>query len=86
MTKNNKFAISLQYFKKKVSDKVDKHDLHDDKHYSFLQIDTMISDGGGQASKNVISQKRCDEVDKVDILHAGKHQSFVQSDFIRSQF
>ena len=69
-----------------MSDKVDKHDLHADKHYSFLQADTMISGGGGQASKNVISQKRSDEVDKVDILHADKHQSFVQAGFIRSQF
>ena len=86
MTKNNKFAISLQYFKKKVSYKVDKHDLHVDKHCSFLQIDIMISDGDGQASKNVISQKRSDEVNKVDILHGGKHQSFVQADFMRSQF
>ena len=37
---NNKFAISLRYFKKGVSDEVDF--LHADKHERFLQIDTMI--------------------------------------------
>ena len=35
---NSKFAISLQYFKKEVSDEVDF--LHADEHESFLQIDT----------------------------------------------
>ena len=40
LPKNNKFAISLQYLQKKVSDKVDC--LHADKHKSLLQIDTMI--------------------------------------------
>ena len=47
ITQNNKFAISLQYLKKEVSDEVDF--LHADKHESFLQIDTMIFDGDGQA-------------------------------------
>ena len=47
VTQNNKFAISLQYLKKEVRDKVDF--LHADKHESFLQIDTMIFDGDGQA-------------------------------------
>ena len=42
ITQNNKFAISLQYLKKEVSDEVDF--LHADKHESFLQIDTMIFD------------------------------------------
>ena len=41
------FAISFQHLKKEVSDEVDF--LHADKHESFLQIDTMISDGDGQA-------------------------------------
>ena len=39
-TQNNKFAISLQYLKKDVSDEVDF--LHVDKHKGLLQIDTMI--------------------------------------------
>ena len=39
-TQNNKFAISLQYLKKDVSDEVDF--LHADKHKGLLQIDTMI--------------------------------------------
>ena len=40
ITQNNKFAISLQHLKNGVSDKVDF--LHEDKHESFLQIDSMI--------------------------------------------
>ena len=47
ITQNNKFAISLQYLKKEVSDEVDF--LHADKHESFLQTDTMIFDRYGQA-------------------------------------
>ena len=43
ITQNNKFAVSLQYLKKGVSDEVDF--LHADKHESFLQIDAMIFDG-----------------------------------------
>ena len=39
-TQNNKFAISLQYLKKEVSNEVDF--LHADKHESLLQIDRMI--------------------------------------------
>ena len=46
ITKNNKFAISLQYLKKELRDKVDF--LHVDKHESFLQIDTMFFNGDGQ--------------------------------------
>ena len=47
ITQNNKFAISLQYLKKELSDEI--HFLHADKHESFLQIDTMIFGGDGQA-------------------------------------
>ena len=43
ITQNNKFAIFLQYLKKKVSDEVDL--LHASKHESSLQIDTMTFDG-----------------------------------------
>ena len=39
-TSNDKFAISLQYLKKVVSDEFDF--LHVDKHRGLLQIDTMI--------------------------------------------
>ena len=46
ITKNNKFAISLQYLEKKMNDEVDF--LHVYKHESFLQIDTMIFDRDGQ--------------------------------------
>ena len=47
ITQNNKFSISLQYLKKEVSDEVDI--FHVDKNESYLQIDTMIFDGFGQA-------------------------------------
>ena len=45
-TQNNKFAISLQYLKEKVTDEVDF--LHADKHERFLQIDTIILGVCGQ--------------------------------------
>ena len=47
ITQNNKFAVSLQYLKKELSDEVDF--LHADKHESLLQIDSMVLIGGGQA-------------------------------------
>ena len=47
ITQNNKFSISLQYLKKKVRDEVDL--LHLYEHGNFLQIDTIIFDGDGQA-------------------------------------
>ena len=47
ITQNHKFAISLQYLMKEVSNEVDF--LHADKHESFLQIDSMIFYGDGQA-------------------------------------
>ena len=53
ITQNNKFAISLQYLKKEVSDEVDF--LHADKYESLLQIDTMILIGivkHSQSSQN----------------------------------
>ena len=50
ITQNNKFAISLQYLKEKVSDEVDF--LHADKHESFLQTDTVVFDGDGKAFPN----------------------------------
>ena len=47
ITQNNKFAISLQYRKKEVRDKVDF--LHEERYESFLQIDMTIFNGDGQA-------------------------------------
>ena len=47
ITQYNKFAISLQYPKKRVSDEVDFFEA--DKHENFLQIDTMIFDRDDQA-------------------------------------
>ena len=46
-TQNNKFPFSLQYLKKEVIDEVVFSQT--DKHESFPQIDTMISDGVVQA-------------------------------------
>ena len=87
ITQNDKIAISLQYLKKVVSDKVDF--LHADKHKNFLQIDTMIFDGDGQyfqSSQNskfaLPLQYLMKEVRyKVDFSHAYKHQSFPEVDF-----
>ena len=63
ITQNNKFAISLQYRKKNVSDKVDF--LQADKHKSFLKyyfntlgievsykVDIIIINGHDQAFSN----------------------------------
>ena len=53
ITQNNKYAISLQYLQKEVSDEVDF--LYVDKHSSLLQIDTMILIGifkHSQSSQN----------------------------------
>ena len=51
ITQNNKFAISLQYLKKKLSDEVDF--LHADKHESLLQVDSMILMGMFKLSRSL---------------------------------
>ena len=73
ITQYNKFAISLQYLKKELSDKVGF--LHADKHECFLQIDTMYFDGDSQGSKFAMSlQYLKKEVrDEIGFLHADKH-------------
>ena len=50
ITRNNKFAMSLQYLKENVKDEVDF--LPADKHQSVLQIHTIILGVGGQACPN----------------------------------
>ena len=55
LPKKNKFGISLQYLKKKVSDEIDF--LHADKHESFLQIDSMIFDGDGSPFLKFLNSK-----------------------------
>ena len=86
ITRNKMFAISLQYLKKEVNDKVVL--LNPGKHENLLQIDTIILMGMVkyfQSSKNskfemsTISQKEVR--DEVDFLHADKHQSDLQVDF-----
>ena len=56
-TQNNKFAISLQYLKKAVSDEVDF--LHTNKHESFLQIGAMIFDVHNQAFTKFVKWQVC---------------------------
>ena len=84
ITQNNKFAISLQYLKKEVSDEVDF--LQADKYESFLQFDSLIFLGmvkdsqSSQKSKFAMSLQYFEKEvrDKVEFLHADKHQSFQQ--------
>ena len=87
ISKNNKFAISLQYRKKEVSDEVDF--LHTDKHENFLKIDTMICDGDGQVFPKFpklqfamsLQYLKKEVRDEVDFLHADKHKSFLYVNF-----
>ena len=61
-----------------MSDKVDY--LHADKHESFLQIDTIIFDGDGQAFPKFpksLQYLKKEVSDEVDFLHADKHQTFL---------
>ena len=46
-TQNNKYVVSLQYLKNKLSFEVDV--VHADKHESLLHVDSIIFDGVGQA-------------------------------------
>ena len=57
ITQNNKFTISLQYFKKEDSDEVDF--LHVHKHTIFLKIDTMVFDGDGETFQKFPKQQVC---------------------------
>ena len=78
-TQNNKFAISLQYLKKELSDEVDY--LHGDKHESLLQIDSMILMGmvkHSQSSQNSIFAMSLEYLkkkvkDEVCLFHVDKH-------------
>ena len=47
---NNQYVVSLQYLKKELSYEVDV--LHADKRESYLQVDSIIFDGCGQACPN----------------------------------
>ena len=55
ITQNNKSAISLQQFKKEVSDAVNL--LHADKPESLLQFDTMILMEMGKYSQSSQNRK-----------------------------
>ena len=87
ITQNNKFAISLQYMKKEVSDEADF--LHAEKHESLLHIDSMILIGmvkHSQSSENsqfsMSLQYLKNKVrNEVDFVYADKHRSFLQVDF-----
>ena len=81
ITQNNKFAISLQYLKKKLSDEVEF--LHAGKHGSLVQIDSMILMGmvkHSQISKFAmfLQYLKKEVKDEIDFLHADKYQSFVK--------
>ena len=54
-TQNNKFAISLQYLKKELSDEVGF--LHADKHESLLENDNMILMGMVKHSQSFQNSK-----------------------------
>ena len=47
MTQNIKYVVPLQYLKKELIYEVEV--LYADKHESFLQVDSIIFDGFGQA-------------------------------------
>ena len=87
IAQNNKFAIFLQYLKKKVSAEDDLLDA--DKHESLLQINTMVLMGMVRHSQSSPNSKfamslqylKKEVKDEVDFLHADKHQSFPQDDF-----
>ena len=84
ITQNNKFAISLQYLKKELSDEVDF--LHADNHESLLKIDSIILIGIIKHSQSFQNGKfamslqylKKEVKDEVDFLHADKHQSFLK--------
>ena len=92
ITQNNKFAISLQYLKKELSDEVDF--LHVNKHESLLQIDSMVLMGmvklsqSSQHSKFAMSLQylKKEVKDEVEFLHADKHQSFLNVHFEHQSF
>ena len=56
-TQNNKFAMSLLYFKKKVRDKCDF--LHEDKHQTFLQAGSIVFTVHSQVCSNYPKQQIC---------------------------
>ena len=81
ITQNNKFAISLQYVKKEVSDEVDF--VYAEKHECFLQINTIILIGMVKNSQSYNFpmflqdlQKKKEVRNGVHFLLADKHQSF----------
>ena len=83
-TQNNNFAISLQYFKKEVSDEVDF--FHADKYESLLQIDAMILMGMVKHSSRSQNSKFAMSLQYLtkgvtDEVHVDKHQSFIHVDF-----
>ena len=87
ITQNDKFAISLQYLKKEVSDKIDV--LYPDKHETLLEIDTIILTGMVKHSQSFQNSKfgmdlqyfKKEVRDEIGFLHADKHQSFLQVHF-----
>ena len=82
VTQNNKFAISLQYLQKEVSDEV--HFLHADKHnnsslqiYAMILLEMVKHSQSSQNRKFAMSLQYLKKEVKheVDFLHAEKYQS-----------
>ena len=89
ITQNNKFAISLEYLRKELSDEVDI--LHPGKHESLQQIDSTGIVKNFQSSQNSkfamsLQYLKKEVKAEVDFLHAEfpslfqhfEHQSFLQ--------
>ena len=85
VTQNNKFAISLQYLQKEVSDEV--HFLHADKHnnsslqiYAMILLEMVKHSQSSQNRKFAMSLQYLKKGvgDEVDV---DKHQTFIQVDF-----
>ena len=88
-SKNNKFPISLLYFKNEVRDKYDF--LHEVKHQRFLQGECVILLLIARYAQNTQNSKfvmplwylKKEGRDEVDFLYADKHRTLLQVDCIK---
>ena len=83
-TQSNKFAISLQYLKKKVRNRV--HILHADKHQSFCKLGILFLVEVARHVQSTQNRKlvillqylRKNNIDEVYFLYANKHEQLPQ--------
>ena len=73
ITQNNKVAISLQYIKKEVSDKIGFS--HVDKHRGAVKHSQSAQNIKFAMALQYLQKQVRDEV---EFLHADKHQNFLQ--------